>query len=395
MSELDKFASSPGGGRHATKDWIDEQTGGRQKVDRVGPFKLLLNYARTTINVGTLGVLHANPRNLVEAFRMVVMAKLWLLTMHPVYAIIFFIISLVIWSLFGGGLCRVAALHATRDERIGLRDALGFSKGKFASFLGAPLMPVGIVILFGVLLFIAGLIGSIPAIGELLAGVFFFLALIAGIIVAFVVIGAMGGSGLMFPTIAVEGSDAFDALSRSYSYVYQRPWRTALYVVISAIYGAICLAFVKFFVRLALWAVHFFVGLSMNWGSVFTQAETSDAHGKLNAIWQGPSLTGDTTFWGSFEVHNLAHVSWFAQLLFCIWIFTIVGLVGAFVVSFYYSASTLIYLLLRREVDATDLEDVYLEELPTAPSPATAPAASEVKKEESPGDASQPAVGPS
>jgi len=40
----------------------------------------------------------------------------------------------------------------------------------------------------------------------------------------------------------------------------------------------------------------------------------------------------------------------------------IVGMVGAFLISYFVSASTEIYYLLRRHVDATDLDDVFVEE---------------------------------
>jgi hypothetical protein len=396
-SELAMFIS-PDGGRASTKQWVGDQLLAPSQVRRTGPFKLLLDQARTTIDAGTSAIIHADFNSLLDAVKSAVKAKLWLLVLHPVYAVIFSLISLAIWSFFGGALCRVAALHATRDERIGLRDALAFSQSKFSSFFAAPLMPAGIVALFAVLLFVGGLIGAIPAIGEIVVGVLFFLALIAGIIIAFVVVGGVGGSGLMFPTIAVEGSDAFDALSRSYSYVYQRPWRTAFYAFVSAAYGGICLVFVKFFVRLALWATCVFAGISMNWGSAFLRGDAGQppaSHGKLDAIWQGPSLTGNSTFWGSFEVHNLAYSSWFAQLWFYLWIFTIMGFVGAFMVSFFYSANTLIYLLLRREVDATDLEDVYLEETPAGESVVPPPAAGSVERGSAqPADTSPPVIEP-
>ena len=35
-------------------------------------------------------------------------------------------------------------------------------------------------------------------------------------------------------------------------------------------------------------------------------------------------------------------------------------MLGAFAISFYFSASTVIYVLLRAKVDATELEDIYL-----------------------------------
>jgi hypothetical protein len=37
-------------------------------------------------------------------------------------------------------------------------------------------------------------------------------------------------------------------------------------------------------------------------------------------------------------------------------------MLGAFAISFYFSANTIIYYLMRREVDATELDDVYLEQ---------------------------------
>ncbi|NLF33273.1 MAG: hypothetical protein GX591_20600, partial [Planctomycetes bacterium] len=44
------------------------------------------------------------------------------------------------------------------------------------------------------------------------------------------------------------------------------------------------------------------------------------------------------------------------------WVYVVVGFVAAFVLSFAVSAFTNIYYLLRRKVDATDLDDVYVEE---------------------------------
>ena len=45
-----------------------------------------------------------------------------------------------------------------------------------------------------------------------------------------------------------------------------------------------------------------------------------------------------------------------------LWVYLAIGLLGAFAISFYFSANTILYLLMRREVDATELDDVYLEQ---------------------------------
>jgi hypothetical protein len=65
--------------------------------------------------------------------------------------------------------------------------------------------------------------------------------------------------------------------------------------------------------------------------------------------------------------------------LVAIWLYLVFLLIVGFGYSYFWSASTIIYLLMRRKVDDTDLDEVYLEEdegddlySPTAPTPAAA-----------------------
>ena len=53
----------------------------------------------------------------------------------------------------------------------------------------------------------------------------------AGFVMTITLFGTIGGFNLMYPTIAVEGSDSFDAITRSFSYVYARPWRMLFYTL--------------------------------------------------------------------------------------------------------------------------------------------------------------------
>ena len=73
--------------------------------------------------------------------------------------------------------------------------------------------------------------------------------------------GTVGGFNLMYPTVAVEGSDSFDAISRSFSYVFARPWRMLWYTVVAVVYGALCYLFVRYFIYVMLAVTHFFVWL--------------------------------------------------------------------------------------------------------------------------------------
>lgn len=373
ITEVEVFA---GGGRQAVKAWTGT-LGDADKINRSGVFEMFRNRMQGSVNHITAAVLGLSLTGVIAGVSGLFIAPVWLFAMHPGYAILFGILALAIWSLFGGACCRVAALRATRDERIGMGEALTFAKGRFLNFFFAPLMPLLVILGIGLFLFLGGLIGWIPWFGEVIVGLLFFLVILAGFALAFVIIGAAAGGSLTFPTVAVEGSDAFDAFSRTYSYIYAKPWRTALYMLVAIGYGAICLLFVKFFARLMFWAASLFLGFSMNWGTAAVEKGQPTDVPKLHAIWQAPTLSGEGSFWGSFDEVKLANISWFAQLLVRGWVYLLWALVVAFAISFFYSASTVIYLLLRREVDLTDVEDVYFEDLPAeetaAAPPPTAP----------------------
>ena len=51
-----------------------------------------------------------------------------------------------------------------------------------------------------------------------------------------------------------------------------------------------------------------------------------------------------------------------AQHLFEFWLWIVMALVAAYLISFFFTSQTIIYFLLRKIVDATDMEEVYMEE---------------------------------
>jgi len=372
---LQKVCTKEDGGK--IRKAIQAQAMGRSLCDIEGRgiFATLLDHEIQTFNnsVGAMlaldvGIGTKPPMGLKAAFVDAVGGIVWFFGTHWFYAVVFTVLTLIIWSLFGGAICRIAALHAARDEKISFKQSVKFSGRKLASFFAAPLIPIALVVAVGLLVVLGGAVGMIPYVGEILAGLLWPLALFGGFILALVVIGTASGMMLMFPTIAVEGSDAFDALSRSFSYIYSKPWRTAFYVLVSGLYGAICYLFVRLFAHLVLNLTHIAVGLTMN---VDGSSHLPESVGKLEAMWARTPLLEAGRFFGSFDQYPLSGSEAFGSCLIWIWTFVIVGLVVSFVISFFFSASTMIYYLLRREVDATDIEDVYLEEYEEEIAPVT------------------------
>ena len=167
--------------------------------------------------------------------------------------------------------------------------------------------------------------------------------------------GSYAVSALLYPTIAVEGADSFDAMSRSFAYVYARPWRLAFYTVTSLVYGVVTFLFVSFAVFLILFLTHTFVG----WGMDLFGAH----YGALSGV---PALE---TMWPTPQFMNLAaRVNWyvlswpefFGALLLHFWLYLLISGIGAYVISYYFSSHTIIYLLLRRSVDGQNLREVCL-----------------------------------
>ena len=352
-------------------DRIASEMDDARQIKGVGLFATFAEHELGMLNQMVAGVREGNwlgSGGVVDAIRsFFVVAPLWAMKYHCVFFTIFFLYFLCVWSIFGGAIARIAAVHVARDEKISIRQALRFSTNKFLSFLSAPIIPMLIVLAVGLVIAVGGLLINIPFIGPIIVGAFFFLALVAGFVMTLVLLGTGGGFNLMYPTIAVEGSDSFDAISRSFSYLYARPWRMAFYSAISILYGSICYLFVRYFLYLMLGLTHKFVGL-------FVFRDAYSAAPLWKAMWPSPTTVGRL----SYDINYLALGAGekFGAFLIAVWVYLAIGLLGAFAVSFYFSANTIIYLLMRHEVDATELDDVYLEQTDdefAETAPATAP----------------------
>ncbi|MBU0618504.1 MAG: hypothetical protein KKI02_12370 [Planctomycetes bacterium] len=377
----------------------------RERLQPRGPFISLLDYEMDCFSAAIQGVckgrwglsgsaLSSEPA-MIGSIASAGSGVLWLVTQRPWFTVVFAIVLLLIFALFGGAICRVAAVRSTREESTSYMTALRFSREKLGGSVAAPLLPTGAFVIAGVCIFVGGLVAAIWGL-HVIAGVLYGLTLLGGVVLAFTLLAVVLGFHLMWPTIAVEGSDAFDAVQRAAGYVFGRPWHTAFYSFVLLLYGGVSFVMVRIIAMLVLKLSHVFTGAGMNLAS---SAQTSTI-GKLDAIWHMPAwqdlpllpAVGDVNFWGSFGNAPLSGAESFTMFFMALWVFLMVGMVGAFVVSFYFCGSTEMYLLLRRVVDAVDYDEIYYEELedefdeegqPEAgePEPAEEPAESAEREE--------------
>ncbi|KKN00910.1 hypothetical protein LCGC14_1133120, partial [marine sediment metagenome] len=192
---------------------------------------------------------------------------------------------------------------------------------------------------------IGGLFGQIKYIGEIAVAIGFPLAILSGFLIIFIGIIGVIGFFLMFPTISAEGSDAFDAMSRAYSYVISKPKHFISLFLGIIICGTIFAIFVSLAACLIMQTSFYTVGFGM--GEKFES---------IKAVVVGGA-------YGKAQMASLGLLSMkFTALMLMIYIVLIKVAVGSLVVAFAGSASTIAYFLLRKDVDGTDINDVYIEE---------------------------------
>ncbi len=239
--------------------------------------------------------------------------------------------ALAVWALFGGMITRAAVVQLAADERVGLMAALRFAVVKWPSYVLAPLLPIVGIVLCAVGVFLPSLLANFD-VGLVLVGLVWPVALVLGFIMTLLLLGLLFGWPLMAATISAEGTDAFDAISRSYAYVFQRPLHYLFYAVVAGLFGALGWVLVANFaagvVTMALWAASWAVGQE-----------------RLAA------LAGDGA--------ELGQIAGVGTALIAFWVGCVKLLATGFLYGYFFVATACIYLLLRRDVDATEMDEVY------------------------------------
>jgi hypothetical protein len=238
----------------------------------------------------------------------------------------------VVWGIIGGAIARIAVVQVAKGERIGLSEAVRFSVQKAIPLVCAPLAPligVGFFAAFCALMGLGYRVNNQAVLSVL--GIFAFLPLFAGLMMAILLLGLAASWPLMHATVVAESEDTFDALSRSYAYVYQRPMRYAAYAVLAWALGTVGLLVVGVFARsvesLAIWGLSF---------------------GAPDDLLIRLFLTGR------------ANDTSTAAMIHTAWITLVHMLAYGWVFSYFWTTAVIIYLLLRHDVDGTDWSDIDL-----------------------------------
>lgn len=319
-----------------------------------------------------------------------------------VYLLLCLFWSVAVWAYFGGVITRIAAVQLGGKERVTLRQAMRFVRARYTAYVLSPLVPLIIIafIVFGMSLY--GLFALIPVVGDVfMYGLGLPLIILGGIVMAVLLIGLIGYP-LMYSTLSTEGSDTFDALSRSYNYVFQSPWSYIRNWLVAILYG-VAVTFVVILigcmmVYLGKWAVSvpastlysdrkpdfLFVYAPESYGWKELLLKGSDAEVKPSLVTEGnkrrveyvpANLEADKAYRDDLRIHNKIGAG-----LATFWMILIFLMMIGFTYSYFWSAAALIYLLMRKQVDEVETDEVFIEDetalnpQPIPPAPAAPPA---------------------
>jgi hypothetical protein len=313
------------------------------------------------------------------------------------YFFLVFVWTVLTWSFFGGAITRIAAVQVARGEKIGLTDAVNFTVKRIVSFLTAPLFPIGFILVLIAFAIIFGLFQWIPLFGDFFSGILWIIPLILGLLIAVTLVGLVVGWPLMSPTISAEGTDSWEAVSRSFSYVFQKPFHYLWYALVATVYGAILIFFIGFMgsfaVYMSKWAVAQTPFMTtFNREPTYLMVYAPDSFGWRPLLLQGAKVDGvnvvengkvQTAVLNQYKERDWHWWNSAGAGLMAIWLGLIFLLVVGFGYSFFWSAVTIIYMLLRKVADGAELDEVYFDEdeadgvfggsIPPPPPPPTAP----------------------
>jgi hypothetical protein len=271
--------------------------------------------------------------------------------------------------------------------------------GKLPSYSLPPLIALGGAAVFAIQLAILGVLMNI-GVFAFLAGLAWPFVLLLGLLMAVLLLGALVGWPLMWATISVEGTDSFDALSRSYAYTYQRPWRLLWYVLVVAVLAIVSMFVVKLFATTAIalgdWSVdwgarqytmHEVVRPETN--AVDRETRRGDTQGDAAAAAAdapaddaadadapaGPQLVapdaaataaqepGDTDSNANApSAADLGLMRNGARRAISFWKWLMEALAAGYQAGFLWVAAVGVYLLLRRDIDGVQTSEVFVDQ---------------------------------
>lgn len=270
------------------------------------------------------------------------------------YHLIGWLIAVAVWSLAGGVAARWTILTHGAGQETDIFETGRFVIGRYLQFFLAPLAPLGALVLLGGLLVPIGWLMRFE-LGVPLAALLWIGVLLTSLVGAWLMVGLLGGLPLMWGVLSAQkDADCLQAFSDAFSYVFGRPLNYVGYALLGLGISLVSCGLVDF---VAGRVVQFGV-VSVSWGAgkerLAQLAAPASAPAERSLSWSARE-SGASIIRGLMQLPRFVAKAYQA-MLFCV-------------------LSTTIFLLLRRDVDDKEMNDVYVEQNEPPPRQKPAPGA--------------------
>lgn len=239
--------------------------------------------------------------------------------------------TLLIWSFFGGAVSRSAALQLGREEKLGLGAALVHARRRVGAYFFAPLFPLLALLVVIACCAVLGVLMR-SDIGAVVAAVLWPLGLLGatfGTVLLLVV--ALGWPLLWGAPSCDKDAEAFDSVSHTFSFVLGRPLRLLFYTLFAALIGAAGWLVVAHAAQLTIGIAE----LGAHWGSAGRSAALVESDSNLARVAGHLIEFGNGLVWAALR---------------------------GFEFTYFWTAAAGVYLLIRRDVDKTEVDEVFVDE---------------------------------
>jgi hypothetical protein len=236
---------------------------------------------------------------------------------HTASVIVLGPLLVLVWGVGGVAICRSGACEFALGLALPWPRTVAFALERWRTVLAAFFGPWLFIGFLALIVWVFGLVMSVPWVG-VVAAVVFGLVLFVAAAAVLLMIGYALGLVLIAPAIACEGTDAIDAMQRAYARALGRPFRLLLYMLIAAGIGIVAIGAVSLFVD----------GL----------------RGFVVEVVGSDLVNGDGRV---------------ASVL-ALWLNLLGLLAAAYALSYFHTASTAVYLILRQVADRQDIADLWM-----------------------------------
>jgi hypothetical protein len=234
-----------------------------------------------------------------------------------------------VWTYIGGCLVRRSVVECATGVSAPWMETFQYVFRRWQSIAWSVTMPAAALLMIGIVPFLLGGVSRIPWLGWWLSALCLIPLMMAVLGIAWCAAITLLGFPLSVCTIVTEKkADAFDGISRSAAYVFQRPLIVLMFVA----------------------------------GATFVSRLAGEVFGAL--VWVGRTVVVTGYEWGASH-ETLAQQSFLLDGIPKL-------LVTGFGVSFFWSVAAAMYLVLRKDIDHTEFDVIDYD---TAPQPEPAKSA--------------------